>query len=234
MKLAIVLITCEREDYTRKTCELFARHNGWCANAPFDVRMYHIDDASTSDENMELARQFGYETLHQHFVRRGNTVTRVRAIEMAAEACEPTHIMLLENDWECLRPMPWEAIQFAMEHPEHDIYHLRLWHHFKYRTSDEAWDGVSEPPFRGHKGRRNAPEGWVPLEGAPEPMDIGDGHWGAPPSITRTKETRWLHHNATSEQKSRVRSGLIQARCARVKKNVFYHIGDERTPGFIK
>lgn len=232
MKLAIILITCDRENYTRKTLEGFSHFNQRCADTPYPVKLYHVDDASDTDLNVRLAAKYGFETVRRHPSRLGNTATRSKAIYSVDKIAGPSHIMLLENDWESDRALPWEAIRFAMEHKEHDIYHMRLWRYFKSRKKFASWDGRSELVYRGHAGRNRAAPGWQPLLGAPEVLEIGDIHWGAPPAVTRTKEMVWLHEGVSSESESILRSGEITARVAQVTTNVFWHIGEERTPGF--
>lgn len=235
MKLAIVLITCDRVKYTRRTIESFNEHNNWCEEAPYPVHLLHIDDASETDENMTLADKYGFRTICPPAERRGNTATRRQAIMYAGRECRPTHLMFLENDWECQRAMPWQLIEWVFAQTEHDIYHLRLWHHFKSKAKFESWDGVTPLVSRGHAGRDRADPGWVPMTtGELEPVDVGDIHWGAPPAVTRMSELKLLHDGAGSESFSIHKSGELSARVAQVKTNVFFHIGDKRTPGFRK
>lgn len=56
--------------------------------------------------------------------------------------------------------------------------------------------------------------------------------WGAPPAVTRIEELLWLHLGTGNEADSIRKSGEIKARTTQVKTNVFWHIGEERTPGF--
>lgn len=234
MKLAILLITCDRPKYTEHTLTSFSLCNSWCGSAPYPVSLVHIDDASQTDENLDMADAAGFRLLRRMPTRAGNTPTRKTGIRLTVQEVDPTHIMLLENDWECQREMPWKLIAEIMEHPEHDIYHLRLWHHFKSKQKYDSWDKVTPLVSRGHAGRGRADPGWTPLAGLSEPADVGDIHWGAPPAVTRVEELLRIHHKATSEHDSILASGKITARTAQVKENVFFHIGEQRTPRFQK
>jgi hypothetical protein len=232
MKVALCLQSCERHAETVKTLESFHRFNGFQLQAPFPVFRIHAEDGKLDERNEEAARKYGFVTVSSA-ARRGNTGTRKHLIK-CAEKRGATHVLFLENDWESDREVPWDLIQFVFTHPDHDIYHLRLWHHFKHRSTFDAWDKKTPLVARGHAGRDRADPGWKPLAGGPEPVDVGDHHWGAPPSVTRIQELLWLHADAGNEADSIRRSGLITARTAQVKTNVFWHIGDERTPGFMR
>lgn len=234
MNLAVVLITCDRPKYTKRTIESFRDHNPVNAPVQIPVRYFHVDDNSRTDENIVLANRAGFSTIGVNNPRRGNTVTRRMAVQKAAVRSDFTHVLLLENDWECARPVPWDLIQWIMEHPDHDVYHLRLWHHFKDKDKFLSHNPNVPLKARGHRGRGWCDPGWTPVQGGPEPVDVGDIHWGAPPSVTRLEEFFQLHHKAKSERHSIMVSGDIQARCAQVKTNVFWHIGAERTPGFLR
>lgn len=50
--------------------------------------------------------------------------------------------------------------------------------------------------------------------------------------MTRIEELLWLHLGTGNEADSIRKSGEIKARTTQVKTNVFWHIGEERTPGF--
>jgi len=236
MKLAIIVLTCGREDLSKRTFESFVKFNGMCEFAPFEVKKYHADDASETRQNEGLARLHGFEPIASTKTRTGIQGMHELIIGRVTKRCQPTHIMILENDWESARPMPWRLIEYMMHKP--DVYHLRLWHDYKHLGRATAND-FKPWPHRGHRGRKDprtvsgfVATNWQDDLDAPEPAEIGDIHYGNPPNICRAKELRWLHENTGSEKAMIQKSGQITARTLRVKKNVFWHIGDERTPGF--
>lgn len=230
MKLAICLQSCGRHEETVQTLESFHRYNGSRPQASFPIVRLHAEDGRIDERNEDVARKHGFLTVSPG-PRMGNTGTRRHLIKCARRH-NATHMLLLENDWESDREVPWDLIEFVFKHRDHNIYHLRLWHHFKHRSKFDAWDKVTPLVARGHAGRNRADPGWKPLTGGPEPVDIGDHHWGAPPSVTRLQELLWLHEGTGNEADSIRKSGLITARTTQVKTNVFWHIGEERTPDF--
>ena len=230
MKLALALQSCGRHNETAKTLQTFHKHNGFKIDAPFPVFRIHVEDGSVDERNEALAQEYGYRTF-KIGRRLGNTGTR-RYLIHTAEKLGATHVLLLENDWESEREVPWDLIYHVFTHPDHDIYHLRLWHHFKHRSKFKAWDKKTPLVSRGHAGRDRADPGWQAVEHGPEPFDVGDIHWGAPPSVTRMAELVALHDGTGNEADSIRKSGQITARTAQVKTNVFWHIGETRTPDF--
>lgn len=225
MKLAILLITKDREDLTAETVKTFQKYNGWCANAPGDVFMYHGDDASKTRANIDLATEFGYTNIlaNEPDKQLGAHVMRRAMIERAVMLCDPTHIFVLENDWRSYKPMPWEAIAEAFARD--DVYAFRLYGVHKQK------DGT-RPTGDRHAGRDKADPQWTDIELGGVQCQIGDIHWGAPPAIVKTEQLRFLHTNTKSDSSSMRKSGLIQERTVRVVDNVFWHIGRNRTPGF--
>jgi hypothetical protein len=205
MKIAVCLLTCGREAYTRKTLETFTAHNGG------DPRflLLHADDASETTENRQLAEAHGFTTVVQSTQRRGWKIVRLRLFEQAAK--DAAWILFLENDIESLRPFPW-ALFDAVRRDDADISCLRLYGRFK----DSA---KTDKCLETHKRRGHIPVRWRPWRDAPEPSQVGTIHWSSQPSVTRAQELISLHRRGTEP------SGLT----VRVKKNVMAHFGVERT-----
>jgi hypothetical protein len=208
-QITIALLTCDRSEYTRQTLQTLYAHNDLHRFA-----LIHGDDCSAKKHNLKLAESYGFETVVRTKQRQGAQAMK-RAL---AKACKTPWLLLLENDWECDRPFPWDLFERV---DASDAYTFRLFHEFKERGKRRA--GVN------HYGREQAPPGWQPFgEGA----EIGDIHWCSPPSVTRIQELRWLLEKK-SERGSMALSGKIQRPVVRVTENVFYHIGESRTPGFV-
>ena len=201
--IAVCLLTCNREGYTRRTLESFLQHNPDAADR---FRLFHADDASTTSENCALAAAAGFETIVRHSRRCGNLATRIAAIEAAASVAP--WVFVLENDCESIRPFPWALFSFVSKNKH--IYTLRLFGRFKGA-------GRREPCRKYNKWTRTRVK-WVPLEGAPEPAELGVVHWTSQPSVTRAKSIVALHRGAR-------KLGLT----ARVTRNVLNHFGDIRT-----
>lgn len=227
MSVAIALQSCGRLDLTTQTLETFRQHN---ATIPPWVRLIHAEDGRIDKRNEALATSMGF-TCVSHSRRLGNTLCRKHLIRQSAKL-GVSHIILLENDWETIRPWPWELIQWMTEQP--DIYHMRFWHEWKIPRKYNAWVEAGRKGYVSrHRGRNNSDPSWKLFTGAPEPIEIGDIHWSAPPAVTRLDEALWLHKGVRAESGSIQRSGEITHKVARVMENVIWHIGEaRRTPEF--
>jgi hypothetical protein len=127
-------------------------------------------------------------------------------------------MLLLENDWETVRPFPWQVFEAVKT----KVWAIRLYGQYKARDKQR-------PVSAHHQGRNKADPGWQAYDG----YEIGEIHWGNPPSVSRVKDVVWLHEGASSERDAIRKSGRISDRVARVTDNVVYHIGEEHTPGFV-
>lgn len=225
MRLAILLITCDRAELTSRTLESFVQHNGSRPLTPWDTVYLHGDDNSLRRDNCELAARWGFETV---IVTRNKQLgahrMRRKMIEHAM-TLGVTHILVLENDWESVAPLPWPAITeiFSRE----DVYCFRL-----YGVQKQADGTRPAGPF--HAGRRKADPQWQDHTFGGLRCQLGDIHWGAPPAVVVADKLLWLHQGTTSDSQSMRKSGEIQEKTVRVYDNIFWHIGVERTPRFRK
>lgn len=204
-KIAVCLLTCNREAYTARTLDSFTRHNGG------DDRfvLLHGDDASESTENLDLAHAHGFRTVALNGERRGWLETRNALFRRAAKL-SLNWVLLLENDIETLRPFPWPM--FDAIRRDKEIYCLRLYGRFKDAARKEKC-------LETHKRRGHMAVRWRPWRDAPEASQVGRIHWSAQPAVTRLDDLI-DHHKRGIEP-----DGLT----VRVKKNVMSHFGIERT-----
>lgn len=203
-RIAVLLQTCNRLDYTRLTLESFVHHND-----PSRFLLLHGDDAS-DEPVVALAQAFGFETVVQNYTRLGVNVTR-RALMHAAAARRARWVLMLENDIETLRPFPWELFEFVRKNRQ--IYCLRLFGAFK----DAAKTMACKPT---HKWQPGVPIDWRPLRNAPEKAQVANAHWTPLPAVTRIREAVAIHEGHRPDSLT-----------VRVKKNAMAHVGIERTPG---
>lgn len=202
--IAVCLLTSDRADYTARTVRSFARHN---AGDP-RMRLFHADDGSRTDENLNLAYAYGFETVVQNSIRRGWRLSRTALFVHAAKYAN--WILFLENDIETLRPFPWALFDRVVKTPH--VYCLRLYGRFK----DQA---KTDKCLETHKRKGHIPVEWQAWRHAPEASQVGQIHWSAQPSVTRAQELINLH-----------RTGFEPAGyTVRVKKNVMSHFGVRRT-----
>lgn len=217
----VVLLSCDRAEYTAATIESFLRHNR--DQVGERIQLWHCDDASTDTSNRKMAHAARFTPLFYSTKRVGVTEMVRRAARML-EHHGAEWMLLLENDWQTVRPIPWAV--FDACRARGDVWALRLYGRFKER-------GEQLPAGARHRGRGGADPNWQEAEADGEPFEVGDIHWGNPPSIARVAQVAWLHKAASREKDAIARSGLITDKVARVKSNVVFHIGATRTPGFL-
>lgn len=220
MKIAIILLTCGRVDYTRRTLDTLAAHNPQlCSQA----MLLHGDDRSPLDQhqaNCELARAAGFKTVLQPSLQYG--VARMTELLVQEAAQHGADLVLnLQNDWESVRPLPLDDIAQLMQNA--GVYTVRLYGRDK---------SPGRPAGIHHGGREpRRVVAWSPA--AVAGWELGDIHWGHPPAVTRIERAIELTYMSRSESQSRWRSGKIHALTARPVESVMSHIGTERTVGFM-
>ena len=212
--IALCLLTCGREDYTKRTLASFDTHN--------DMERFtklHFDDRSVGTRNDELAARFGFQSLPKRNARLGVSVATLLLVQDAFLR-EIPWTLVLQNDWESVKPFPWHLLHRI--HDDDGIWSLRLWGRRKDQ-GDPIMDEI-------HKGRRSAPVEWVPYDDGAEIASI---HYGAPPTAYRTEMLLRLLARSSHERDAMRKSGAIDAMTVRVTDNVVYHIGEDKTPDFI-
>lgn len=212
--IALCLLTCGREDYTKRTLVSFDALN--------DMERFtklHFDDSSAGARNDELAARFCFQSLPKRNARLGVSVATLLLVQEAFLRGIPW-TLVLQNDWESVKPFPWHLLQRI--HDDDSIWALRLWGRYKDQ-GDPIKDEV-------HKGKRSTPVEWEPYADGAEIASI---HYGAPPTAYRTEMLLRLLAGSSHEREAMRNSGAIDAMTVRVTDNVVYHIGEDKTPGFI-
>jgi hypothetical protein len=216
MRVAITFLTCDRVEYSRRTLETLAAHNDLSKFV-----LLHGDDWSRDDSGGEYARALGFRTVAQS--RNGRygvaRMTEVLFEKALREGCDV--VLNLQNDWECMRPIPVATIEEALA--DERVYCVRLYGAMKSPTGRCGIHHGGREPRRVVEWSQSAIPGW----------EIGDIHWGHPPAVTRIDDAIALTKSARTESVSRKRSGKITRLTVRPVANVFNHIGRERTPGFV-
>ena len=224
LTIAVVLQTCGRVAYTRRTLESFSAVHG--ADVGRCVRL-HVDDGSGPEaaELAALAAAHGFRTVVQHPIPRGARTTRIAGIQAAA-AAGAGWVLVLENDWEWARPVPWAVLErLEADHPE--VYALRLFGTHKERGGGRAC-------FRVDLSRGRVPVTWRPIAGMPEAVERARIHYSFPPTVVRVVEALWVHgtepiragYDGRGDTAPEVAaSGRLDLDVARVRENCVWHIG---------
>lgn len=210
---ALLLLTCDRPEYTRRTVESLKRYVDLTQFA-----LYHGDDCSSTDENSKVAADAGFQTVLSTTKRIGVGSMWSKLIKYAHEK-NHDWIVLQENDWEWVRKFPFSALSHARLRD--DVYCLRLYG--VYKEDGKRKCGES------HAGKDNKDPQW---SSACNGWEVGDIHFGFPPNIIKTSVARYLTSGITSEREARLKSGSVDLLTMRPYQNFVYHFGEERTPEF--
>lgn len=213
-KIAITFLTCDRTEFTLKTLQTLKQFNDLSK-----FILIHADDSSLDSTGSDFARLLGFKTIqHQCHLRRGVAAMTELLFKKAAQ--EGADLILnLQNDWQCMRQLSLDDVDEIFD--DKSVYCMRLYGRLK---SHHGRCGIH------HGGRQ--PLKIVEWAKYKDGYEIGDIHWGHPPSITRVDHALKLVSGASCESESRARSGKITDMTVRVVDNVFNHIGTERTKGF--
>lgn len=205
--VAVGLLSCEREDYTRRTVDSFLRHN--------DRRrfmLFHADDSSRDPiSNLTIAADGGFETVYAKRSRAGQ-MAGLRALVEAAATDGAEWFIFQESDWLWEHPFPWHTLKYGAEC-------VRLYGELKAKDGPRCVTGK-------HLMGTKTPIEWQPYA---DGLERGKAHWGGPPSATRMDVMLELVDGAESIKAMSLRRPLDTIR---VTENVTWHIGLEQTPGF--
>jgi hypothetical protein len=184
----------------------------------------HGDDASTDFKNHAIVQEAGFKTIVQSQQRAGAFALRKRLIEQTIELYHPTHILIWENDWQCVRPIPWRAMQKALDE---DTWQFRLY-------GEHKQEDKTRPAGPLHAGKNKKDPGWEPFIYDGTRCERGDIHWATPPTLCRVEELQYIMKDSKSDKEAWLKSGDLSVLTARVVKNVVWHVGFDQTPGFMK
>lgn len=213
MKLALILLTCNREDMTRRTLESLQKHVDL---SRFDL--IHGDDCSDSQENVDMARALGFKSLFVTPKRSGVSFMWKNLIRIAADR-GAEWIITQENDWEWVRDFPFSIIDTAQAMG--DVYSVRFFG--KYKEANNT-----RPCGILHAAKKTSPD-WRPID---TNWEKGDIHWGFPSGAIRARDAVFLTEAIESEGGAIKRSAQINDKVLRPYRNYVFHIGAERTKGF--
>ena len=136
MKLVVALLTCDRYEYTKTTCETFLEHND-----PSDFHLYYADDASTDARVPELVEALGFRPLVRHSRRSGCSVTSGElACEVSRVVGEDALVWYLQNDIATIRPLNLACIASVFDDPR--VHVLRTYGRWK---SPRGWTDFARP-----------------------------------------------------------------------------------------
>jgi len=216
--IAVALLTCDRPGYTARTALSFRRHNPdgcW--------QLLHADDGSTADGMPGLVGALGFETVVAHKTRQGYGPTLRDLAAAARDRVGPDGLVLvLENDFYSLRPLPLDVVAAVFARPEIGV--LRLWHNWKSKRH-----GLRD------RSARRIP--WQPWQLAGERLELDTPakrvRWSTNPIVVRAELLASITAAAASEREAMRVARKLDHLTARVVENVTTHIGTRSTPAGV-
>jgi hypothetical protein len=233
-------IRCE---CARITLESFWRHN-----RIHDFKLWFgLDggqEAHQAGQMLELFAAYGFEPV---VIERENvgaarlTDHLIWAVSQRVRRTEDDLVLLLQDDWECVRPIPIGTIRelFGVLSPEflRGVGDVRrgadasageigsVWLYGRFRERDEKGQPI-RPVGTRHEGLHgNPPIIWTPAMISGEQVKFGRAYWAHPPAVTRLDLAVKLTRGARDEKESFARSGRMDFLTAWLQDPVFWHIG---------
>lgn len=166
--IAVCLLTCDRPELTAWAVSSFQKHHA----DRKDLLLLHCDGGSLTDENVRLARAYGYQTLvaPRRADRIGQMETLRHFVQKAlSESC--AWILWLENDWESVAPIPTEAFLHASGAETVRLFGVLKMHEGPRKLAGTRRIGTDE-----RIDWRPAMDGW----------ETGRAHWGGGGTLVKT------------------------------------------------
>lgn len=213
MKIAVALLTCDRYDYTERVVSALAHHNELSG-----VPRFYADDHSRDNRIHEVVRDYGYEPVFLNTGRRMGCSPTTEALCLAVRdrVGEDAVVIYLQNDFECVRTLPWDLIEDALSRDE--------------IASVKLWDRKVGPNRTGPRTRLLRKATWHADATYSEPVMVSRTGWGYNPQATRAGILCRLTRNVRKElgfMKQAVRLGQLVVRPDNLS---FQHIGNHKTP----
>jgi hypothetical protein len=211
--IAIALLTCERASYTEKVLSALARHNDLSG-----LSLFYADDNSQDSRVHEVAARYGFELVFL------NTGPRMGCSPMTDALWQSTRdrigddgiILSLQNDFECIRPLPWGLIVDALQRP--DVVCVKL------------WDRAIKGRIVGPRTRILRHAKWHRSNEYPEPVTIARTGWGFGPQAIKAHLACRIVRRASRELGVMKQAARLGGLVVRPESLCFRHIGNIKTP----
>jgi hypothetical protein len=222
MKIAVVFLTCDRLDLTKKTVKSFLNKND---RSNFDL--FYGDDQSTDDRIHSFMNRNSIKCIMTHGKRRGCSQSSDELLYRASNESNADYILYMQNDFESVRTIPLKVIAEIMDDHQ-NVGWIRL-----YGLNKNATVPGGNPTDPTNKFKPNKPMvEWTPSTIFGENIEIGDAQWSYHPAIHRWDILLHIIKGATRERDvgiAAVHTGLLTAR---FMDNITNHIGIRKTtPG---
>lgn len=219
-RLAVVLQTSNRSEYTEKTASSFRKYVPDCQKLPFKTHLLWAGDGEKDQENQRICKNYGFHTLYNGETEAvGPFKSRERIIRML-DIVNPHLILIIENDFEWVRELPWDDINTMFHEPHIGCFRL----YGVYKEKDKQRPCGTKMTFPSGKQRRIR---WHTVPDVKEKLQIAKAHWGGPPSIMSYALLKTIHQWSNDDEEAMKISATIPFLTTRVLDNCCYHIGEE-------
>jgi hypothetical protein len=135
-------------------------------------------------------------------------------------------VLFMENDWVWVKPFPFDLFDRVCR--DSNVWYLRTYG--KYKELSKHGTPMRPSIDNRHSGLRGYTVKWHPYTDCSEIGWIHPSNSGA----KRTDLYMDLLSKCDTHAQTLNKSGYIQEKTVRVKDNIIWHIGAERTPEFRK
>lgn len=219
-KLAVAVLTCDRYEYTMQTVKTLFEKNSHQLD---QFELYYGDDASKDSRIHTLMDNHGFELVASNATRMGCAQTTDMLLHAVVKRSKCDYVLYLQNDLISVKPIDIETM--ARLFKEYDgIGALRMYGEYKCVTPTNA---LRVSDF--HLGRPDRKKAeWYDIKGLPD-YEIADIHVGLQATIFRSKVIPLIMVGIQCDRNVEEKWASLNYMTARVKENVFSHIGKEKT-----
>lgn len=219
--LVVIFVQCDRPEYTRRTLDSFvdcARHIEW--------EGWYADEASRDQSwMMAFTESRGMRPAVIHEKKRvGFSLTAMEVLRKIAGQYDPaTMALLLQNDFEFLRPIPIDEARELLD-VRPDVGWIRTAGHWN--------SGMGKHPIPENWIKEIRPAYWDDYRIREEVFEIGDSYFCYnPPPLVPLGTLYYALQGSDHEVKTVWGARETGKLCARFKHNVAIHIGEEVSNG---
>jgi len=211
----VIFLAWKRCDYALRTLEAFTKLNQGCG-----FGLWYGTDGGCDPRVPPLAEALGFVPLLRSEDQRGIAKMVDGLVGRLATQVDPSGLcLLLEEDWECCRPVPMETCRKLLAPA--DMGWVRLVGRARQRREDGFADPFPIGPWPNERWERRILDG--------EPLLVGPSRWAHLPHIIKLQALLRLTKGSRNERTSITRSAASGLRCAWLLNNVFWHIGAVRS-----
>lgn len=194
--LHVGLLAWRRLEETKRTLKSFFIHN----SIGQGLKFWYALDGGYNPRVRAVLDRFGEPAFIAKEQQGIGPMFAHLAAALAAKAKPGDGVLLLENDWISLRPLPMDLIWWAVDNP--DIAFLRLMGRRRGLRRGRLWNVVNDNKRQASGAPGGSLTKWAKRDVCGETILVGDSYWSHPPSAGRPEFFVSVTDGCDQERKS--------------------------------